>query len=307
MAKYAVIDLGTNTFNLLIAEQNGTKNSILHLSRISARLGKDGIGSSRITDEAFQRGIDAMVEHKKTIDAFECDTVFAFATSMVRDADNGVDFAGEVRKRTGIVVEIISGDKEAELICAGVRQAVDMNEKMLIMDIGGGSTEFIIADHKNIYWKKSYRLGVTRLYENFQSKDPISDDEIRNTEAHLENILCDLFSAVKKEKVGTLIGSAGSFESYAEIIARRTQATGIDLSIPSHPVDTQQLKLLIEELIRSSHAERVAMEGLHEIRRDLIVMASVLLRFVLNKNNFNRVVFSVYALKEGAMAEYAWR
>lgn len=301
--KTAVIDIGTNTFNLLIVEKKGDHTITLHSSRIPARLGKGGITKKKITEDAFQRGIEALKELKKIIDDFSCSRIYAFATSMVRDAENGVTFAEEVKKQTGIRVHIISGDREAELICAGVRKAVQMDRKMLIMDIGGGSTEFIIADQKTIYWKKSYQLGVTRLYETFQQNDPITIAEIQQTETFFEEELKELFNVLHQEKIDTLIGSAGSFESYSEMIEWKIKGHGIDLKIPAHPILPEEMKVLLEDIIISHHEQRKHMKGLHEIRRDLIVMASILIRFVMKKHAFQQVIYSVYALKEGVMTE----
>ncbi len=301
--KTAVIDIGTNTFNLLIVEKKGKHPNTLHNSRIPVRLGKGGITKKKITEDAFQRGIEALKELKKIIDDYSCNGIYAFATSMVRDADNGLVFVEEVKKQTGITVHIISGDREAELICNGVRKAVKMDRKMLIMDIGGGSTEFIIADRNNIYWKKSYQLGVTRLYETFQQNDPITLAEIHQTETLLEKELNELILELNREKIESLIGSAGSFESYAEMIECKISGKGIDPKTPSQHLHLQEMKLLLEEIIISNHEERKRMKGLHEIRRDLIVMASILIRFILKKAAFNEVIYSAYALKEGVLLE----
>ncbi|MBX7095482.1 MAG: hypothetical protein K1X56_12245 [Flavobacteriales bacterium] len=303
MARIAVIDIGTNTINLLIAEGSKNNNSVLHSDRIPARLGKGGIGAKKITDDAFQRGIDALIQHHQTCVQFNCNSIYAFGTSMLRDAVNGKEFALEVHQHTGIQIEIIDGNREAELIWKGVREAGNVSGMYCIMDIGGGSTEFIIADHEKIHWKKSYQLGVTRLYEEIPHSDPIKEQEILATELHLKQELEDLFDALKSYDINTLIGSAGSFESYKTMIAHRCDEGPVDLKIPLHHIHMAEMEKLIEHILISHHEERCGMKGLHEIRRDLIVVASVLIRFVICNHSFSQVYFSVYALKEGVMAE----
>jgi exopolyphosphatase/guanosine-5'-triphosphate,3'-diphosphate pyrophosphatase len=138
--RIAVIDLGTNTFNLLIvdSDKNGTY-SILVNEKLPVKLGAGGIGKRIITPEAVERGIAALKEQKKTIDNYHTDHIHAFATSAIRSADNGKEFADRIKKEVGINLEIITGEKEAELIFKGISQSVPLDaEKILVLDIGGG-------------------------------------------------------------------------------------------------------------------------------------------------------------------------
>src|SRR4029077_17979396 len=129
-------------------------------NELPVELGKGGIHKKEITPEAMQRAVRALRHHRKKMGEYNVDEYYAFATSAVRDAGNGNMFIRKMRIETGIEVKILSGEEEAQWIYEGVKQAgVLGNEVSLIMDIGGGSTEFIIADEKKIFWKKSYPLG----------------------------------------------------------------------------------------------------------------------------------------------------
>ncbi len=116
----------------------------------------------------------AINNHLETIKKFEVEEIRAFATSAIRNASNGQQFVDEVEKRFGFRVRVIPGEREAELIYKGVRQAVEITEKkVMILDIGGGSNELIICNNEGIIWKHSFELGMARIIELFDISDPI--------------------------------------------------------------------------------------------------------------------------------------
>src|SRR3972149_2200216 len=212
--RISVIDLGTNTFNLLIVETTDDHGyKILYNNKLPVKLGKSGIDKKEIRPDAITRGMNAIEKHLQTIEEYKSEKTFAFATSAIRSARNGDQFVKMVRQRFNIGIEIIDGNREAELIYYGVKQAVNLsNEKVLILDIGGGSNELIIADQDRIYWKKSDPLGVARLLAKFKPSDPISIEEIEFISNYLEERMCDLFEEFRKHKITTLVGASGSFE-----------------------------------------------------------------------------------------------
>ena len=141
-----VIDLGTNTFNLVIAEIQHDNYRVIHKKKISVKLGEGGISKDFIAPIPFQRGLDALRIYKGILRSMSVDCFYAVATSAIRSAHNGSEFVEKVKSELQININVIDGDTEADLIYRGVRQAIDLGEKpKLIIDIGGGSTEFIIA------------------------------------------------------------------------------------------------------------------------------------------------------------------
>lgn len=303
--RIAIIDLGTNTFNILIVEI-GSDRSVKQIfqTKLPVKLGEGGINKNFIQPVPFQRGIDAFVQHHLTIEQFDVSHVYAFATSAIREASNGKEFVAALKRETGYDVEVISGDREAELIYKGVRDAVQMGEPLsLIIDIGGGSTEFIIANKNGIVWKQSFLLGAARLLERFQPSDPITDSEIERLSDHLRAELQPLIAAVEKYGVHELIGSSGSFDSLAEMIAHRFYRPEILDGITEYEFKLDDNEAVYNMLLKSTKAERMAMKGLVEMRVDMIVVSSIIVHFVMSTFGIKRMRLSTYALKEGVLRE----
>jgi exopolyphosphatase/guanosine-5'-triphosphate,3'-diphosphate pyrophosphatase len=305
--RIAVIDLGTNTFNLLIVDMGEDQGyKILHNNKLPVKLGKSGIDKKEIRPDAITRGLNALERHLQTIGEHNVEKTYAFATSAIRSARNGDQFVKLAKQRCGIDVEIINGEREAELIYYGVKQAVRLTgEKVLILDIGGGSNEFIIADKETIFWKKSYPLGVARLLSKFKPSDPISIEEIEFISNYLEERLSDLFEEFKKHKITTLIGASGSFETIASMIRADDPnfESGTSLSPESIVIDLTDFENLYQKLINSTLKERKQMKGLESMRLEMIVVATLVVKFILQKLKLREMIQSNFALKEGVVYE----
>ncbi|RYF90802.1 MAG: exopolyphosphatase, partial [Chitinophagaceae bacterium] len=157
--RYAAIDIGTNTFHLIIADGTTDGFTVIHKENLPVKLGEGSINQGFINDAAMARAMAAFSHFREQLDKFKVKNVRAVATSAVRSAINGQDFVEAVKDATGIDIEVIDGDEEAELIYEGVKLSGAITGKSLIMDIGGGSTEFILCDEENLIWKKSYNIG----------------------------------------------------------------------------------------------------------------------------------------------------
>ena len=298
----AILDFGTNTFNLLIAERKDRSFDIIFTSKEPVKLGRGGIQINRITPAAFERGYSAIQNHMASIEKYEVSEVRAFATSAIRNASNGQEFVGEVEKRFGFRVRVIPGDREATLIYKGVRQAYSMNhKKVMILDIGGGSNEFIICDEHGISWKQSFELGMARILELFELSDPITHEEIHALEAYFKHELGPLLDAVKKEKPRTLIGASGSFDTFYAMV--RMQTGMVEDLGHSRLIPMLDFRRIREQLLRSTHAERMNMPGMEPVRVDMIVPAVIFVSFVMRQCNIKQLVQSDFALKEGVISE----
>lgn len=298
----AILDFGTNTFNLLIAERKERGFIILHSSKQPVKLGRGGIQVNRITPDAFERGFVAINNHMEIIRGFEVDEIRAFATSAIRNAANGEEFVEEVYRRFGFRTRIIPGDREAELIYKGVRQAVTLGkENDLILDIGGGSIEFIICNDQGIVWKRSFELGMARLLELFNLSDPITSEEVRALENHFRQELGPLREAVRKTRPRTLIGASGSFDTFQAMIWKRK---GLETdSSYSREIPLRDYAKLHKILLRSTRKERLAMPGMEPVRVEMIVAATIFVSFVLRDCRISRLHHSEFALKEGVISE----
>jgi exopolyphosphatase/guanosine-5'-triphosphate,3'-diphosphate pyrophosphatase len=304
--KIAVIDLGTNTFNLLIADvdENLTYKILLN-TKEGVKLGEGGINKKFITEAAFQRGIDAVGRHFERMNPYKVDRIVAFATSAIRDAANGKEFTDELKSRYSLMIQTISGDKEAELIYAGVKQTLSFRDKrFMILDIGGGSNEFIIANDEGILWKRSFKLGMARLIEKFNPSDPITSEEISYIEHYLTEELQDLFIHVTEYQPEIFIGASGSFDSFvALLVSEGLLSPKNGKSIHAMPLEIYTI--LHQKIIQSTKLERDQMSGLEPVRRDMIVLASIFVNLVLKRTGLTTMYQSGYSLKEGAVWEIA--
>jgi len=301
--KVAIIDLGTNTFNLLIAEVEASTFQVLFATKEAVKIGEGGILNGVISDDAIERAMRALEGYTQTIASFNCEKAFAFGTSAMRDAKNGGELVVRIKERLGIDVQIISGLEEAQLIVEGVRLAVPMTEKpVLIMDIGGGSTEFIIANNETVFWKESYQLGVSRIRQLLQPEDPISPENLSSLDALLKSELEDMIVQCNALGVQSMVGSSGSFDSFIEMIwAEKGDSTDVK-SVLTESFNLDALAALNSKLLAGTFAERKAIPGLVEMRVDTIHIASFMVQWVLRHCQLNEVVLSTYALKEGVLA-----
>lgn len=301
--RIAVLDLGTNTFHLLIsdAESDGSVKRVFKSKQV-VKLGRGAIHKNYIAEKPFRRGIEALQHYADIIAEYRPDRVFAFATSAIRSAENGPQFVAEVLEKTGLSIRVISGDEEAELICLGVRQCVNLGtEPSLIMDIGGGSTEFIIANDERIFWKKSYNIGAARLLAQFAPSDPITGTEVVALETYFSSVLEDLAEQMEKHAPKRLIGSSGSFDTFAEMIGYRFHGRNVIKDKLSYRFDPEEYRQMHELLIASTAEERQEMKGLIKMRVDMIVLASICTNYILRTFAIPELELSKYALKEGAL------
>ena len=301
--KVGIIDLGTNTFNLLIAEidDKGGYNP-LYRSKIGVKLGEGSFSKNYITEDAMERAFVALEAQITKIKNQYCDRILAFATAAVRNASNGQQFVDKVSEQFGVNIMVIDGDKEAHMIYQGVQLAGALDENQsLIMDIGGGSTEFIIANDQEIIWKKSYEIGVSRLMEKYNPSDPIEIQEEAAIRNYLSEQLSEAFDEARKESVVQLIGSSGSFDTFSDVLAHRLGNFEEIKDLKSLAFEKEKLEQLLKELIWSKHSERERMEGMAVMRIRMIVLSAILTDMVMSEVDFENVKISRYALKEGVL------
>ena len=300
--RIAVIDLGTNTFNLVIADHNKSYYTIIYQDKFPVKLGEGGINQNIIQPVPFWRGIDNIEKILSVIKSFNVKKINAFATSAIRDAANGEQFVNTVFKLFQLKINVISGNKEAELIYLGVKSALNIGQNnALIMDIGGGSTEFIIANDDEILWKKSYKLGAARLLDKFNDAEPLSSKTIEKIENYLNKELSTLHKAIQKFPVKELIGSSGSFDTFAEMICHQYYTPELIEGKTTFEYSLSDLMAIHQQLITSTRAERLQMKGLIAMRVDMIVIASVFTQFIIRKYKIDKVRLSTYSLKEGVL------
>lgn len=299
--RIAVIDMGTNTFHLIIVEVKDGDFKIVFREKAAVKIGEKGINQGMITEEAIGRALHTLKRFKQILKEEVVEEVFATATSAIRNARNGKDLIALIREQTGIKTRIISGLQEAEYIYFGVKKALRIgNEPALIMDIGGGSIEFIIASDHEVFWKQSFEIGGQRMVEHFQKNDPISENQVADLITYLRKNLKELFDAYDQFKPTTLIGSSGTFDTLSDIYQ-------IQEGLEKHPGDTEYpltleaFDSIFHDLLTKNKEERLQIPGMIPLRVDMIVVACVLINFVVKELKIQNIRVSAYALKEGVL------
>ncbi len=293
----AIIDCGTNTFTLSLFEVDNSNQFRRSLKdRHYVELAEEGI--HQIGPKAFQRGVAAFQAFHDFLQQYPKAKALAIGTAALRRAANRNDFLDAVEAVSGIRIQIIDGSKEAELIYRGVRTAAPLSATpSLIMDIGGGSVEFIIADQERVYWAKSYSIGVAVLFKNFQHSDPIHIDHIQQLNKHLEKELSDLLEQLEAHAIEHLIGASGSFDVLDSLNGAK------DATASFGYIQPDAFEAIYQQLVESSYEQRLVTKNLSSTRAKLIVMSVLLIRFIHQKINTPNLVVSDHAMREGLVYE----
>ncbi len=299
IAPLAVIDLGTNTFHLLIAsppDEHGRFEEIYRERRF-IKLAEAGI--ERIGEAPYHRAMEALLHYRKIMDRYGVEQYRAMGTAALRTASNGPNLIAEAREKAGIEITSIPGEEEARLISKGVLAALPplSAERILIMDIGGGSVEFIIADQAGTHWAQSFPVGVAVLRRQFHHQEPMAATEIQQLEAFLEAALSPLWAALERYPTHHLVGAAGTFDVIALLMSTGQPTPN------SHTIDLEKFQAFYDRCVASTLAERFAMPQLPTERADMIVVALVLVQYISQKADIRHLSVSEYAMKEGVLSE----
>ena len=294
VVRKAVIDLGTNTFNLLIAERIEGKWRRIHTEKDGVALGMGGINQKIITEDAILRAEKALKHFKSISEKFGVSEIQAIGTSAIRDAKNQLDFLARIKQEVGIEILVISGDEEADFIYKGVQKTIDFNIPSLIMDIGGGSTEFILVDSSGIQQKISLNIGVSRMLQLYTCDDPMRPEQVEELNHWLNEQAQGFFDTLK---VSRLIGASGSFETFYELI-HNTTIPSLDAAIE---LPFTNFYAELDRLIYSTQAERDMNPWIVPIRKKMAPYAAVKTKWVIDKLGIKETYLSPYSLKEGAL------
>ena len=297
----AVIDLGTNTCNLLIAAYQDETYQILFQGKEVVKLGKSGIDKNYLTDDGLERAILSIRKHQERISRYGVSEVVIIATSAIREAINQEWFVQQIKVETGLDLQIISGEKEAELIFKGVKLAFGtIEDRSLILDIGGGSNEFILTEGNEPGWKQSFPLGMARVIEQLPPSDPITPQEIQQINFYFESQLDLLWNRTKNIGVASLIGCSGAFDTLVDLIDQTEPGTKIrtkqEISIPD-------FIRIYDLLIASTTSERSRMKGLESLRIEMIVPSVIFIKLVIDRLKIQKIFQTDYALREGVLYE----
>lgn len=298
----AVIDLGTNTFNLLIAESLGLAGfRVLFEERIAVKMGRGGIHREKLLPEAIERGLKALSLHEISIKKFGASRVRLIGTSAIRGAENREDFIGQVRSRFGWELEVIDGNMEADYIFRGtIASLPPLNGKYLVLDIGGGSNEFILAEAGSVIWKKSFNIGIARVLELFNLEDPPAEEEIMAIESWFDDHLKILKELCHIHQPGILVGCSGAFDTLMDILEQKEPDTTARKSSVFPIPEFQRIHRMLMSVNRE---RRCLIRGVDKNRVEMIIIATIFINFILRELNIRELIHTHFSLKEGVMLE----
>lgn len=298
----AIIDLGTNTFHLLIAAVQDQGIHEHFKLQIPVKIGEGGINAGHISEAAYKRGMAALERFREELDKFRVKDIRAFATSAIRNAVNGPQFIRDAADQYHITIEAISGDAEATYIYEGVRHSFSLPaEPVLVMDIGGGSVEFVIGQQEKIIWKRSFELGAARLIDRFPQHDPITPEERAALNDYFKQELAPLHDALQQFPASILIGSAGSFETLADVVLQDLAVVPAALSRHAFAIRQEDLEVFCELMFTSTIQQRRKLKGMADFRVEMIVVAAALMQYVVSAFAMKQIIASDYSLKEGML------
>jgi exopolyphosphatase/guanosine-5'-triphosphate,3'-diphosphate pyrophosphatase len=313
--RVGAIDIGSNSIHMIVADA-GAEGDITPIFRLKEMvgLGRATFPSKAFSKETIEQAITAMAKFHRAAIHHGCEKVVAVATSAVREASNGGDFLQRIKRHFDLDVRIISGREEARLIYLGVRHGTDMKGKRhLIIDIGGGSVEFIVADKKRALLLESKKLGAARMTAAHVKSDPISEKDYQALMQHYARDLEVICDHIRKLKPDRVIGTSGTLECIATMLhppaaTTRASSNGSSDDTPKPLViERAALHELVEKLLKSDSAKRATIAGLDEARRDQIIAGVVLVGEIFKRLHIRRMQLCKSALREGILVDYLER
>ena len=300
----AAIDVGTNSFHLVVVRVVGNRQfTVVNREKVVVRLGESGGEFKRLGAEAIGRGIEAM--RLLGLVAKQTDSpIRAVATSAVREAENGEEFVRAVREETGIEIEVISGFEEARLIYLGVLQALPLyKERIALVDIGGGSTEFLLGERGRSLYANSYKIGAIRMTERFFPDERISSEQVASCRLYLRGEILHAAQQIRQGGYSTLVASSGTAETIAAMALARRDGGG-SAEMNGVEVTREEVDAVTELVLGArTHAARSKIPGGEPRRADIIAAGCVVMQTVLDSIGADRFTISGFALREGIVLD----
>jgi len=302
--RIAAIDLGTNSFHAIIVDiySDGSFRKVDDFKEM-VQLAKGGLGK-RLSEGAFNRGLKTLKNIKVLCDSHNVEKILAYATSAIREAENGGEFIQESIDRYDIKINAIPGYMEAELIGYAVQHGIRLSKKPVMMvDVGGGSVEFIIGNNKEFHFINSRKIGVSRMTDTFKPSDPISSEDISKLENYYADQTEKLAEAFNEHPTDTIIGSSGTMQNIAAMIAAR-KGLPVDVTLNEMEYTAKDFFAFYKDFIKMDRTQRKKVSGLDSKRIDFINTGIVLVNFLLKKFEIKKVKISTQALREGIIIRY---
>lgn len=302
---FGVMDLGSNTFHLILFYWEDQKIVPVFTLSLPAKIGEGGFGKEGLLPEAMDRGIAILSQFKEKLDQYHVTQFRAFGTSALRQAPNSALFLDRVLQETGIRVEVISGQEEASLIFKGIQAAYPVQRPSMIVDIGGGSIEFILTNHQEVVWKTSLEIGGLRLMERFHQYDPLPLSAVDRMQTYFREVLLPVTNAVHQYAPEILIGSSGSFDTLVDMWWMNTEGKLPPSEKTHFTLPLVGFDLLKKEIVSRNESQRRELPGMIPLRSGMMPVAVVFIDHLIQSYHLREIVVSRYSLKEGACYTFA--
>ena len=297
----AAIDIGTNSFHLAVVRYDTKHNKyrILDREKEIVRLGYGSADMKYLSYDAVSRGIRALRCFKQIADAHNAG-VRAVGTSAVREALNKNEFISRVREETGIDVEVVSGFEEARLIYLGALQALPiMDKRVLLVDIGGGSTEFLIGEQKEVIYSNSLKLGAIRLTQRFFKTGKACQKAVKKCRRYITGVLEPVIRDIRKQGFEIAVGSSGTISNIAQI-ANALEGKPASTKLNGAVLTEKSVEKTVQRILKARTTAKIAgIRGLDPKRADIITAGALILEQVFKHSGTGRMTVSDYALREG--------
>ena len=295
--RVAAIDIGTNSMRLLTCDYKEgefiDRKKFVNTTRIGKGVDENGF----ITQEAIQRNIDALKEFKKIIEEEGCEYIYCVGTSALRDSKNSDDFVKKAKIETNIDVEIISGEEESNLGFLGVIKGSNEENNILVLDIGGGSTEFILGNNNGIEFSKSENIGALRMTEKFLTTDIIDDYEFDMMSEFIDNEIKETIEFLKLKNINKLIGIGGTITSLSAM-NQELEVYSME-KIHNSVVSMDDIEKILQNLKKMTLNDKKALKGLQSKRADIITAGVGILHIIMKKLELSEIIVSEYDNLEG--------
>ncbi|XHU96692.1 MAG: Ppx/GppA family phosphatase [cyanobacterium endosymbiont of Rhopalodia gibba] len=306
----AAIDIGTNSIHMVVVEIDKTLLTFTIISREkdTVRLGEREVKTRKLTEEAIKRAIASLKRCKDLATSLKVEHIVAIATSATREAPNGQDFIQRVLLEVGIQVDLISGYEEARRIYLGVLSGMDFQDRPhVIIDIGGGSTEIILADVHEPRFLSSIKVGAVRLTEELITTDPLSETEFTNLRAYargmLEHPIDELRRKLGNNEQPQLVGTSGTIETLVTINALQKSGE-IPSPLQGYRMERKEIKDLVKKFASMTYEERLKVSGMSDKRAEIIVAGGVILMEAMAMLSLDNITICERALREGIIVDW---
>lgn len=301
--RIAAIDIGTNSFHLIIAEISRDKKiKLLDRERVFLRIGNDKQnGLNIISTQDTAKAANVLLNFKHLAELHKA-KIFAVATSAVREASNNKDFIKSIFKQTGIKINIIDGKTEAKLIFLGMKNALTLQKfNVLGIDIGGGSTEFIYAVNNKVKYAESVKIGAVRLSNLFFPKYRITKTSVSKCENYVEQLIRKQIDLKVFKKIDFAVGSSGTVDTICLVKSYQTDGV-IRKKLNGYEFTKEEFANVYDLIINlKTPEERSLIPGLESKRADIIPAGLIILKKIFQLFQVNKMVLSEYALREGVV------